>query len=208
MNIHDLVQERDSTPLVEEKPEESKSIENSEFKVEDQTQEIGDIQDEKSNIEDTKESTTTESKGIHQEQLPEKEDEPMEEPTEAPAKEPTDEIMEEATDEHNTEPSPQPIVKTEQIETPRQTPQPQIHQPNTTNNKKIKQETSTIETSNLPPLHEIVGGSSIRRYLNKHLTQHLLEGLKEVGNVKPDDPLRYLGEFLIARSEDEKLKEE
>lgn len=51
-----------------------------------------------------------------------------------------------------------------------------------------------------PPVHEAVGGSSVRRYLNEHLTLHLLEGLKMVSLKKPHDPLRELGEFLIARS--------
>lgn len=81
-------------------------------------------------------------------------------------------------------------------DTPQRTPQPQVQQP--TQEPVVKQE--IVETSNLPPLHEVVGGSSVRRYLNKHLTQHILDGLKEVGHARPEDPLKYLGEFLIARS--------
>lgn len=50
------------------------------------------------------------------------------------------------------------------------------------------------------PVHEVVGGSSVRQYLNKHLTQHVLEGLRDVSKDKPEDPLKYLGEFLIQRS--------
>ncbi|RLV89956.1 hypothetical protein JA1_004898 [Spathaspora sp. JA1] len=57
-------------------------------------------------------------------------------------------------------------------------------------------------SQNQQPMHEIVGGSSVRRYLNEHLTKHLLEGLKEVSQVKPEDPLLYLGEFLLNRSEE------
>ncbi|EGW32207.1 uncharacterized protein SPAPADRAFT_61290 [Spathaspora passalidarum NRRL Y-27907] len=60
----------------------------------------------------------------------------------------------------------------------------------------------TTPLTNQQPMHEIVGGSSVRRYLNEHLTKHLLEGLKEVSQAKPEDPLRYLGEFLINRSEE------
>lgn len=56
-----------------------------------------------------------------------------------------------------------------------------------------------------PPVHEMVGGSSVRQYLNKHLTKHLLEGLKITAKNQPEDPLRELGEFLIARSKE--LKE-
>lgn len=59
------------------------------------------------------------------------------------------------------------------------------------------------ENSQLP-MHEIVGGSSIRRYLNQHLTKTLLEGLKEVAQIKPEDPLKYLGEYLISKSNESK----
>lgn len=54
------------------------------------------------------------------------------------------------------------------------------------------------------PVHEIVGGSSIRQYLNKHLTKYLLEGLREVGEKKPQDPLTHLGEFLVAKGKEMK----
>lgn len=66
--------------------------------------------------------------------------------------------------------------------------------------KKIKTEDNS--TKNNAPVHEVVGGSSVRQYLNKHLTQHLLEGLKQIGKDKPEDPLRTLGEFLIQRSDE------
>lgn len=59
------------------------------------------------------------------------------------------------------------------------------------------------ESKDLGPteeIHEIVGGSSIRRYLNKNLTLHLLEGLRQISQTKPNNPLRWLGEFLIERS--------
>lgn len=58
-----------------------------------------------------------------------------------------------------------------------------------------------------PPVHEMVGGSSVRQYLNRTLTQHLLEGLREVSKNKPEDPLRELGQFLITRSEELKKNE-
>lgn len=57
-----------------------------------------------------------------------------------------------------------------------------------------------VNLSNLPPVHEMVGGSSVRQYLNKNLTQHLLEGLRLISQNKPEDPLKELGEFLISRS--------
>lgn len=55
-----------------------------------------------------------------------------------------------------------------------------------------------------PPTHEIVGGSSIRRYLNQHLTKYVLEGLKQVADEKPQDPLIFLGEFLIKKGKEQK----
>ncbi|CAK9441702.1 uncharacterized protein LODBEIA_P55700 [Lodderomyces beijingensis] len=99
----------------------------------------------------------------------------------------------------NSNPHPNPI-KQEAVNgdgSPQRTPQPQVQQL-TQETLEIKED--AVEDPNLPPLHEIVGGSSVRRYLNKHLTKHLLDGLKEVGRHKPEDPLKYLGEFLIARS--------
>lgn len=59
-----------------------------------------------------------------------------------------------------------------------------------------------------PPVHGMVGGSSVRQYLNKHVTEHLLEGLKQIGKEKPEDPLKSLGEFLIRRSDEVNQKEE
>ncbi|KAI5956467.1 hypothetical protein KGF54_000942 [Candida jiufengensis] len=176
MNINDLVQERDSTPLAEPNGTEQQQLSNQ--------QEIKQEHEEINEESEVNKLDTTTNNDNNQEPQELKEDE----------------VMEEA----EAEITPQPIIKTELSETPRLTPQPQIHQPTNNQNKKLKQEQPIIETSNLPPLHEIVGGSSIRRYLNKHLTKHLLDGLKEVGDIKPDDPLRYLGEFLIARSDEQK----
>ncbi|CAN3355387.1 hypothetical protein DICA3_B10044 [Diutina catenulata] len=52
------------------------------------------------------------------------------------------------------------------------------------------------------PVYEAVGGSSVRQYLNQHLTQHLLEGLNHVSQQQPDDPLAFLGQFLLQRSKE------
>lgn len=57
-----------------------------------------------------------------------------------------------------------------------------------------------IPKFDLPPVHEMVGGSSVRKYLNENLTPHLLEGLKIVGKNKPEDPLYELAQFLLQRS--------
>lgn len=73
--------------------------------------------------------------------------------------------------------------------------------PNPVKRQKTSEEPDIARESN-EPMHEIVGGSSIRQYLNKHLTEHILEGLRQVGKEKPSDPLRVLGEFLIERSKE------
>lgn len=66
--------------------------------------------------------------------------------------------------------------------------------------KTISEDKQEPTHGNELPVHEVVGGSSVRQYLNKHLTQHLLDGLRDVSKNKPEDPLKYLGEFLIQRS--------
>lgn len=66
--------------------------------------------------------------------------------------------------------------------------------------QKVSDDKPEANPTNELPVHEVVGGSSVRQYLNKHLTQHILEGLRAVSNNKPEDPLRWLGEFLIERS--------
>lgn len=40
----------------------------------------------------------------------------------------------------------------------------------------------------------------IRRYLTQTVMKDLIEGLVEVSKLRPDDPVRYLGEFLMERS--------
>ncbi|CDO94253.1 unnamed protein product [Kluyveromyces dobzhanskii CBS 2104] len=51
----------------------------------------------------------------------------------------------------------------------------------------------------------MIGGSTTRRYLNEHVTKHLLEGMKLIAREQPQDPLRVLGEFLLNAS---KISEE
>lgn len=75
--------------------------------------------------------------------------------------------------------------------------------------KKIKVETPEVVIPNHPepPVHEVVGGSSVRQYLNKNLTEHLLEGLRKVAKEKPEDPLTELGQFLLQRAAEMKKEE-
>lgn len=66
---------------------------------------------------------------------------------------------------------------------------------------KIESESEPVVTKSSEPVYEMVGGSSLRQYLNKHLTEHLLEGLRIVSQEKPANPLKRLGEYLIEVSE-------
>ncbi|MCH0629567.1 hypothetical protein JNB11_06300 [Kocuria palustris] len=100
----------------------------------------------------------------------------------------------------------------------------ELEQPVDTNGVEVKQETletsvsepaaaaaapTPVTTTNKgKPVTEEVGGSLVRRYLNQHLTVHLLEGLKLTSQTKPEDPLKFLGEFLIQRSNELAMKEE
>ena len=40
----------------------------------------------------------------------------------------------------------------------------------------------------------------IRRYLTQTVMKDLIDGLVEVSKLRPDNPIRYLGEFLMERS--------
>lgn len=50
-------------------------------------------------------------------------------------------------------------------------------------------------------LGDIVGGSSTRQYLNDKVTPTLLRGMRQIAIDKPANPLKALGEYLIAESE-------
>lgn len=43
-------------------------------------------------------------------------------------------------------------------------------------------------------------GAPTRQYLNSKVTGALLEGMKVLAKEQPEDPLRVLGEYLLARS--------
>lgn len=75
--------------------------------------------------------------------------------------------------------------------------------------QKVSQETTSNASpaAHQPPVHEVVGGSSIRQYLNKSVSYDLLEGLRQLARLKPDDPLRWLGEYLIKASDEQRNKE-
>lgn len=77
-------------------------------------------------------------------------------------------------------------------------------------------ENSNFEQSNEPPqikspvkteqnhteqLGDIIGGSSTRQYLNDKVTPTLLRGMRQIAIDKPANPLKALGEYLIAESE-------
>lgn len=70
-------------------------------------------------------------------------------------------------------------------------------------NDKLQIKKQKIETNNNieeENIEDVVGGSPIRKFLNRNLTMILIEGIKEVTKLKPDDPVRWLGMFLIKKS--------
>lgn len=91
--------------------------------------------------------------------------------------------------------------KAEDIEEPRELAKPELAKSEQPPAKKFKTESSA-------PVHEMVGGSSVRQYLNKNLTKHLLEGLKAVSKEQPSDPLEALAQFLLKRSAELKASPE
>ncbi|KAJ4287922.1 hypothetical protein N0V90_011937 [Kalmusia sp. IMI 367209] len=50
------------------------------------------------------------------------------------------------------------------------------------------------------PVHATLHGAPTRRYLNEHVTPHLLEAMKHLATEEPDKPLKYLSEFLARKS--------
>ncbi|KAB5581071.1 hypothetical protein GE09DRAFT_1084842 [Coniochaeta sp. 2T2.1] len=64
---------------------------------------------------------------------------------------------------------------------------------------------SSTTTTTLPSQAAAHGGP-VRQYLNKHVTNAVLEGMKVVARERPSDPLRVLGEFLIQKSKENESK--
>ncbi|KAK1833831.1 putative dpy-30 domain-protein [Podospora conica] len=52
------------------------------------------------------------------------------------------------------------------------------------------------------PSEPAAHGAPVRQYLNSKVTPALLEGMKMLAKEQPKDPLRALGEFLLARSKE------
>ncbi|ODV95756.1 hypothetical protein PACTADRAFT_32965 [Pachysolen tannophilus NRRL Y-2460] len=86
---------------------------------------------------------------------------------------------------------------------------------NNINNNTTKQHRGSTPTAKAATLEipkglnkaDIVGGSMLRRYFNENVTLHLKDGLAELGRVKPEHPLQWLGEWLITKGkEEEELK--
>ncbi|KAB5530338.1 hypothetical protein GE09DRAFT_1147577 [Coniochaeta sp. 2T2.1] len=67
------------------------------------------------------------------------------------------------------------------------------------------QSSSTTTTTALPSQAAAHGGP-VRQYLNKHVANAVLEGMKAVARERPSDPLRVLGEFLIQKSKENESK--
>lgn len=84
----------------------------------------------------------------------------------------------------------------------KQDPSPEAKAETTSVKEEEKEEPEPVFSS--PPVHEMIGGLTVRQYLNKHLTQHLLAGLRHVSKTRPEDPLQTLGEYLIEQAKAER----
>ncbi|KAG5360591.1 COMPASS component SDC1 [Yarrowia sp. B02] len=85
-----------------------------------------------------------------------------------------------------TQPQIQPVAP--QIATPQAVATPPAE---------IKQEVSAASTASLPNPAENYGAPT-RLWLNKEVTPALLAGMRQIAKDKPEDPVKALGEFLIA----------
>ncbi|SCV05622.1 LANO_0H11540g1_1 [Lachancea nothofagi CBS 11611] len=65
----------------------------------------------------------------------------------------------------------------------------------------VKQETPQPLESDRIDIPETIGGSQTRKYLNKSVTPALLRGMRLVAKHQPENPLKYLGEYLIQESQ-------
>lgn len=109
-----------------------------------------------------------------------------------------------ATEEELQQPQNE-VLEAPKVATPSAEVLVKLEEPVTKKQKVEEQEeldSQEIPKFDLPPVHELVGGSSVRKYLNQNLTPHLLEGLKIIGKNKPEDPLYELAQFLLRRSEE------
>lgn len=52
------------------------------------------------------------------------------------------------------------------------------------------------------PTQAIPHGAPVRQYLNTKVTGTLMEGMKMIAKEQPKDPLKVLGEFLLAKSKE------
>lgn len=50
------------------------------------------------------------------------------------------------------------------------------------------------------PARPNVHGGPTRVYLNQNVTPYLLEGMKHLVTIEPDKPLKWLSEYLAAKS--------
>lgn len=49
---------------------------------------------------------------------------------------------------------------------------------------------------------DVVGGAELRKWFNTEITYELIAALKEISKVRPDNPLRWLGQRLIERADE------
>nr|CAO98830.1 subunit of the COMPASS complex [Nakaseomyces delphensis] len=99
----------------------------------------------------------------------------------------------EGSSQPQTGPQIQPQLDPHTLQSPEPVPQ-------------LKQEMNGLvgDTKSKLDLVNTIGGSQTRRYLNEYVTPALLDGMRQIAIKQPENPLRVLGEYLIARSEDTK----
>ncbi|KAI9838436.1 MAG: hypothetical protein M1837_002491 [Sclerophora amabilis] len=64
----------------------------------------------------------------------------------------------------------------------------------------LNNNSSSTEAAASVPIRAVEHGAPFRRYLNTKVTPTLLEGMKQLALEQPKDPLKYLGDYLLQRS--------
>ncbi|KAH7076928.1 hypothetical protein BKA63DRAFT_565296 [Paraphoma chrysanthemicola] len=107
---------------------------------------------------------------------------------------PTDIEMTDSLPIQEAPPTPnlQPTVQTA---TPTPAPAPQQAPPASSRNS--PHPSAPVQQA---PTQPIPHGSPTRVYLNTHVTPHLLEAMKHLATTEPEKPLKWLSEFLAAKS--------
>ena len=66
-----------------------------------------------------------------------------------------------------------------------------------------EQRDRTLDSDNVDGEEPVNPNLPIRQYLDKHIMPSLIEALEKLTQDKPEDPIHYIGEYLL--KEDDKL---